>query len=103
MNIFKEGYDEDGEEYQDMLEYEEKIIEQYNWKEFNTKKVSDLLDFSLKEKLFDQSVLNKREQEMLENIQEKSIDDGKIVIVTGADHIDYFHDNLKNSCIPLRD
>jgi len=102
VDIFQEGFDEDSPEYQEVLKTEEKIIEKYNWKEFNTKKVCDLLDIPVKEKIFDQSILDKQEAGMLKNIREKSIDNGKAVIITGYDHIDYFHDNLENSSTPLR-
>lgn len=102
-SYFNEGRSPDDQEYKDYLEYQESIIKEHSWKDFNKERYNKLLDHPLRDVLFDKQQAEKREAEMLENIKKAMISNGKIVVTTGAGHLNYLQEHLPEAVFPLRD
>jgi len=100
-DYFSEDYSEDSDEYQEFLDFQDKIIENHNWKDFNKDENLDLLDHPLEDTLFDKAVLKQREKDMLINIKEKIISEGDVAIVTGASHLQFFQKHLENAQLTI--
>ena len=57
--------------------------------------------FLTDEKFVDINKLNKRQSEMLDNINKSMIGEGNILIITGCGHLEFFRKNLKSALFPL--
>jgi len=77
------------------------LMKHYTWKEMNNKKNNIRLD-ALISPLIDPVKNLEREREMLWNIRRAMIQNGKVLIITGAGHLKFFEKNLKKAVFPLR-
>lgn len=100
-NFFADDYSEESKEYQELLDYQDSIIVKHDWKDFNKRENIDLLDHPLEDTLFNSSALKERKRGMLEDIREKVISEGKVVIITGTAHLDFLLKNLENTQLAL--
>ncbi len=75
-------------------------IKRLDWKDFNKKENRNLF-YEYNEKILDNKKNIKRENMMLINIYNSMISNGKIVIITGAGHLDFFEKNIKGAVFPL--
>lgn len=91
INVAKDNPDK---EY---LDYEQKLCEKYNWKEWNTKEVQKLMDIT---RIVNKTDWDQRQKIMLENIKLKAINNA--IILTGAAHLEFFERNLKSATFPFR-
>ena len=73
-----------------------KKIKGFDWKEFN-KKENRRFFHEDDEKSIDKKKWIKREKIMLTNIYNKMVKNGKIVILTGVGHLDFFEKNIKGA------
>ena len=60
------------------------------------------LDTDSAKNLVDSKKEEKREFEMLKNIKNSMIDNGKILIITGCGHLDFFEKHIINAVFPFR-
>lgn len=101
-SYFIKGKGPNDQEYKKLMENQQSIIEKHSWKEFNNETVNNLLNDPLLPLLFNMDNENQREKIMLENIKKLMIENDRIVIVTGAGHLQFFESNLPEAKIPLR-
>jgi len=99
INILRPGITK-AREAQSVKKFKE-LIAGLTWKDLNQKAYDEIGDEDLKE-LIDPEKDQKREQEMLSNIQNLIAPEGIIVIVTGAGHLNFFEKNLADAEFPLR-
>ena len=87
-----------------------KIVKRYGWKKFNKKKYENLLDIYVDKakksvpyikEIYE--VLPIRQKQMLKNIRKSMIKKGKLLILTGAGHLDFFQKKLKGAIFPFRE
>jgi pheromone shutdown protein TraB len=98
INILKEGKTQ--ADNQRVIEKQKAIIHQHDWKDFNQNKYLKLLD-EFKRNLVDGEKWKEREKKMLSNILDNVINTGVIVVLTGAGHIPFFIEHLKDAEFPL--
>ncbi len=77
------------------------IFKRYDWKELNKWKY-DNLDSNILKKFVDFKKLNARRKFMLNIIRKIALKEGKILILTGAGHLDFFEKHLKKVIFPFR-
>ncbi len=80
---------------------EMKRTKNHNWKEQNKSKYDHELDDLLYQAI-NKLKFKRRQKEMLKNINKSSIKKGKALILTGAGHLEFFENNLKNATFPFR-
>ena len=81
------------------------VIDKYGltWKDFNKSKYEHIKEIDrLENKIIDRPKDKLRQRKMLENIHKMMIEDGSILILTGAGHLSFFERNLKGAIFPLR-
>jgi len=75
------------------------LLKNYSWKELNKKEpwqnspLGDL-DREITEKYNDEVKAKQREEELLKNINQQIISEGKVVILTGTGHLDFFEEKI---------
>lgn len=74
----------------------------YDWKFFNKDTSKNRLEVWTIDKIIDQKKMGIRQQIMIKNIKKMSIEEGKILIITGAYHLDFFAKYLKDAIFPYR-
>jgi len=73
------------------------------WKDFNKSEYEHIKEIDILEnKIIDRPKDKLRQRQMLKNIQKMLIDDGAILILTGAGHLSFFEKNIKEAIFPLR-
>ncbi|MCK5449910.1 hypothetical protein KAI32_03520 [Candidatus Pacearchaeota archaeon] len=100
MNLWKKGVtqkDEDRIEKEWFQKYGK-----HNWKFFNKKTSENRLTIWTIDEIIDQNKMGVRQKNMLENIKRISIKEGKVLILTGAYHLDFFAKHLKQATFPYR-
>ena len=98
VDMIKEEINEEDKER--LFKEQEEIIKEYNWKDLNKLKNQEIIDLT-DEKFVDINKLNKRQSEMLDNINKSMIKEGNILIITGCGHLEFFRKNLKSALFPL--
>lgn len=100
INGPEEGREKEGE--QKLIEEQRKLLNKFSWKEMN--KPENLRKFydSFPKNLVDPKKEEKREFEMLKNIRNHMIKNGRVLIITGCAHLDFFEKNFENAEFPLR-
>lgn len=81
------------------------IIDKYGltWKDFNKPKYEHIKEIDILEnQIIDRPKDKLRQRQMLENIQKMIIEDGTVLILTGAGHLSFFEQNIKEAIFPLR-
>ena len=81
------------------------VIDKYGltWKDFNKSKYEHIKEVDrLENKIIDRPKDKLRQRKMLENIYKMMIEDGSILILTGAGHLSFFERNFKGAIFPLR-
>ncbi len=91
-----------------LLKKMKKIIQTYSWKELNKEapwKTTPLVDIENKinKRFVDVKKSKEREEKMLENINNKIMTTGKIVILTGVGHLSFFEKKIPNAIFPFRE
>jgi len=74
----------------------------HDWKFFNKETYKDRLKVWTIDAIIDKDKMNIRQRKMIENIREMSIKDGRILILTGAYHLDFFAEHFKEAVFPYR-
>lgn len=100
VDTFREGVTR--EDNQAIIEKQDRAMENLSWKDFNIEENNKLLDVEGIEKLIDPEKEKMREMEMLKNIQNNIIENGTVVIITGAGHLNFFEENIKDAIFPFR-
>lgn len=79
------------------------LIAGNNWKVFN-KIDSETYElfYNLCSMMVDMNKIEEKQRKMLETIEKKIINHGKVLVVTEALNLKFFETNLKNAVIPLR-
>lgn len=96
-NLEKEGAEED-KEYIQLSKEELEEAKKISWRERNKKNAYKGSAWEkIKEKFIDQKKWDAREKQMLENIRQNLADEGTVVILTGAGHLDFFEENLSEA------
>ena len=93
INTLKEGMTE--KDNQAAIKEQKKIMKEFTWKDMNKPENNKKLKIDAAKRLIDYKKEEKRDIEMLQNINNQMITDGVIVIVTGCRHLDFFEKNLK--------
>ena len=75
-------------------------MEKHTWKDMNKAKFLKKLD--VEDGLTDKIKFKKRQFEMLKNIKNNLSSQGKIVILTGCGHLQFFEENIKEAEFPFR-
>lgn len=79
------------------------LIAGNNWKEFNKIDSEVYLKFyNLCSMMVDMEKVEKKQRKMLEIVEKRMINYGKVLVVTEALNLKFFEQNLKNAVIPLR-
>ena len=78
-----------------------KLLKDHTWKDMNKKEYQDI-ESRLIEELVDPLKHKKRQQEMLQNIKRSMLSQGKILILTGAGHLEFFEEHLPEATFPFR-
>lgn len=84
-----------------VIDEEEKVIREHDWKDFNKKEYLDRLHAVSDRTLIDWQKWDEREQQMTENIRKTARGD-RTVVLTGAGHIDYFTEAFTEAEFPFR-
>lgn len=79
------------------------IFKRYDWKMMNHPNPKDEEKYKKIESQFiDYKRLKARRKVMLSNIRKLALKEGKILILTGAGHLDFFEKHLKKAIFPFR-
>jgi len=80
-----------------------KVLGKYGWKELNKPNYDHIEELDiLADKIIDDTKHKLRQKKMLENIRKMMIKNGKVLILTGSYHLNFFEKNLKGALFPLR-
>lgn len=93
INTLKKGMGE--EDNQKAIEKQTEIMQGFTWKDMNKPENNKKLDIKEAKILVDHNKENKRNREMLQNINNLMLNEGVIVILTGCGHLDFFEKNLQ--------
>lgn len=100
INSLRDGATE--KDNQKLIEVETELLEGLTWKDMNRRENDTLLDTDFYFQVVDPNKERKREEEMLKNIQNLSIEDKIVMIITGAGHLKFFEKNIPAAIFPLR-
>jgi len=99
IKVFREGISD--EDNQAVIEEQKKQLSHLTWQGANKPENCQLFMKESYEKLVDPAKDKLREQEMLDNIKKAIADQGRVVILTGCGHLDFFKANLSEAKFPL--
>ena len=99
IEVFRDGVGD--EDNQIVIEEQKKRLGHITWQEANKPENRALFKSEGYEKLVDPEKDKLREQEMLANIKEVMNNSGRIVILTGCGHLDFFETNFPEAEFPL--
>ena len=99
INVFREGVGE--KENQAVIKKQKEQFSHLSWKDANKPENRRLFINEDYHRLVDPEKEKKREQEMLSNINERQIDQGTVVILTGCGHLDFFKKKLPGAKLPF--
>jgi len=89
--------------YIDVLNKVRKLVKGLSWEDINRKSYPHKTEVSrLIMELIDKKKHDAREKQMLKNVRKMTLKDGKILILTGAMHLDFFEKHIKGAIFPLR-
>ncbi len=100
IDVLRKGMKE--EDNQKVIEEQKKLMNNFSWKDMNKAENLKKLDTDSAKNLVDSKKEEKREFEMLKNIKNSMIDNGKILIITGCGHLDFFEKHIINAVFPFR-
>ncbi len=100
IDVLRKGMTE--EDNQKLIEKQKKLMNIFTWKDMNKTENLKKLDADSAKNLIDQKKEEKREFEMLKNIKNSMIENGKILIITGCGHLDFFEKYISNAIFPFR-
>lgn len=100
-SIYVDKKDTTKKEREKFLKEFMKIINKYDWQQWNKKKY-DKISYDNLRKLIDFRKHRSRQNKMLQNIRKMMIKDGIILILTGAGHLSFFERHLEKAIFPLR-
>lgn len=100
MDVLRKGMTE--EDNQKVIEEQKKVMNNFTWKDMNKTETLKKLDTDSAKNLIDHKKEEKREFELLKNIKDSMIENGKILIITGCGHLDFFEEDIRNAFFPFR-
>ena len=100
MRILKTGMTK--EDNQKVVDDQKMLMKNYSWKDMNQMKYLRRLNTNSAQNLSDSKKEEKREFEMLRNINTLMINEGKILIITGCGHLDFFEKQILSALFPFR-
>jgi hypothetical protein len=100
IDVFRKGITE--ENNQKVIKEQKKLMKNLTWRDMNKSENLKKLDTASAIELIDPEKEEKREFEMLRNIQNLMLGMGTILIVTGCGHLDFFEKHIKNAIFPFR-
>lgn len=86
----------------DFIERQKALFTKYSWKDLNKKDVLEGLSKIAPDEITDQAKYDEREVGMLNNITKLMVKDGRVIILTGADHLNFFGKHIPHAIFPLR-
>jgi pheromone shutdown protein TraB len=104
INTFRDGITVDSPEFKKLLVEQTEILKnsKITWKQHNKKQYDSLLDHPLIAVISDPAKELQREKDMLQKIRKHSIQEGVILILTGAGHLSFFESELPEATFPFR-
>ncbi|MCM2325375.1 MAG: hypothetical protein NDI94_02840 [Candidatus Woesearchaeota archaeon] len=87
---------------EELEERMQEIIDRYGWIELNKKKYDHIFD-SMMVYLIDMDRHRLRQKQMLKTIEKVMMKDGKVLIICGIGHLEFFEKHLKDAKFILRD
>lgn len=100
INTFKSGKAES--DNQKVIEEQKKLLKNLGWKDMNKKENSQLLNTDSLKQLIDLQKEENRRIQMLRNIKKLMMPVGKVVILTGTNHLDFLEKQFPEATFPYR-
>lgn len=100
IDVYKKGITE--EDNKRVIKEQKKLMKNLSWKEMNKSENLKKINTSSARKLVNPEKEEKREYEMLKNINKAMIYNGTILIVTGCGHLDFLKRYVKGAIFPLK-
>jgi pheromone shutdown protein TraB len=79
-----------------------KLLGKHTWKDTNKERYNKLLDTESSINLIDWKKEKIREAVMLRNVKKKMLRKGRVVIITGCGHLNFWEKRLKTAKFPFR-
>ncbi len=99
ISVFKQGVSD--EENQALIKEQKKQLGHLSWKDANKPENRELFFSEGSRKIVDPEKDKLREQEMVDNIKQVMVDEGKIIVLTGCGHLGFFEINFPEAESPL--
>ena len=100
INVMKKGVTK--KEKQRIMEEGKRLMKSFTWKDMNKPRNLKKINIKSIEKFVDSKKEKERQVKMLRNIRKLIVNEGRVIIITGCGHLDFFKKNIKGAFFPLR-